>query len=304
MQALTRAFRATTLKVAGGRLISRARWVVRRLALVTATTDVTRTSALRNCHMCHWHSSHSCLPPELSACKLGNRALHHDENTNSSVNARRLGDLGCYCAPAGSVEFVVASPQPCLTSIKIRTLGNFQHFLYCLDGWYLVLYRNWDIHDILNVLDLRVTSAIFSMYWPDRVGPNRASPNHCVCVRAMWCVLVPGCWFQGVCSRFQGVLQMSGCAVNFWCVCVPGVWGPETPEWPPGPHNMTPERQNVASWVVRVPQGPLRLHENTPRSEEKAKQQRDVGTAHLQDRPCTGLPSQGTTSPRTEAGLA
>ena len=54
---------------------------------------VTRTSALRNCHVCQWRSSHSCLSAELSACKFGNLALHHDENINSSVIERRLGDF-------------------------------------------------------------------------------------------------------------------------------------------------------------------------------------------------------------------
>ena len=38
--------------------------------------------------------------------------------------------------------------------IKILILRNFQHLLYCLDDWYLVLYRYWDIHDLLSVLDL------------------------------------------------------------------------------------------------------------------------------------------------------
>ena len=122
--------------------------------MITVTTGVTRASARRHCPLCHCRSSHSCLSPEVSACKLGNLALHHDQNNNSSVIERCRGDLGCPFHLLASLELVAASPQVLYRSIQILTLRSIRNLLYSLDGCYLVWHHNCDIGDLLSVLDL------------------------------------------------------------------------------------------------------------------------------------------------------
>ena len=71
-------------------------------------------------------------------------------------------------------------PCPPQLSQRLRLLHHHnhvhQHLLYFLDGWYLVLCRNWDTHDPLSVLDVCVWCVVVQTQCDASVSVHARAP--------------------------------------------------------------------------------------------------------------------------------